>query len=111
MENKEQTQEKTKLELLEGIISNASSEIEREFQKTANNWLACFGTIVFQIETILHSRQIKEGMPDEKFKKAVEKLEFLKQQLQELKTQYSEKETMPPDEIKLRLLENLKILE
>lgn len=105
-----ESEPKTRLEDLQEAIANSPAAIESEFNRTANSWLACFGSRVFIVETYLSSQKTEELLPPEKYQEALSRLEQLKQRLYELKQQYPEKETTPPNEIKEELLEALDIL-
>ncbi len=102
---------KTRLEELQEVIINSGAAIESEFGRTANDWLSCFGSRVFIIETYLDMKKVKELIAPEKHQEALLKLESLKERLHELKQKYPNKETVPPENIKQELLDSLDILE
>lgn len=102
--------QKNSLEELQKTITDAASDIETELDRTANDWLSCFGSVIFRIEIYLHMRMTKKLLPEEKHQQAQLKLGQLKERLHKLKKQYPEKETVPPDEIKQELLDALNIL-
>src|SRR3989344_5336884 len=101
---------KTRLEQLQEAIVNSAFAIESEFDRTANDWLSCFGSRVFVIETYLSSNRVRELLASEKYQEALSRLERLKERLHELRERYPEKEPVPPDEIKQELLDALDIL-
>jgi hypothetical protein len=111
VEIQESKQEENRLEQLRGVIANAGAAIEEEFGRTANDWLSCFGSCVFRVDIYLYSRKVQELLPPEKYEEALSKLERLKEKLYELKKQYPDKETVPPDDIKRGLLKELNVLE
>ena len=108
MDNEQNSE--NRLEELQGVIKNARQGIEAEFARSPNNWLSCFGSKVFVVETHLNSPKLQELVSSEKFQAAVIKLEQLKEKLFELQQQYPDRETMPPDEIKEELLSELDVL-
>lgn len=110
MENLEPKKEKNKLEELEEIIINAPKEIEEEFAGTKNSWLACFINPVDAIETYLSSSRVAVLLSSEQYQRASERLEDLEREVYNLKEQYPERKTIPPDEIKKELLDELDIL-
>ncbi|HVU75616.1 MAG TPA: hypothetical protein VHD38_02180 [Candidatus Paceibacterota bacterium] len=96
-------------ELRESIV-DAPARIEREFERTGNSWLACFGSSVFIIETQLASPRLQAVLPAEQYARATERLENIKIKLSALKEQYPTQEALPPEEIKAELLRELDIL-
>jgi hypothetical protein len=109
MENRE-LPEKNRLEELEDVIKNASLAIDEEFNRTANPWLSCFGSCVFQVETYLGSPKTKSLILPEKYQLAEQRLENLKQKLYDLKKIYPEKNNIPPAETQQELLHELNVL-
>jgi len=101
---------KTRFAELQETIANSAFAIESEFDKTANDWLSCFGSRVFVIETYLSSKKVEELLLPEKHQKALSKLEALKEQLRTLKKRYPSKDTIPPEDIKQDLLNDLDVL-
>ena len=95
---------------LQAAISNSPEAIQAEFSRTANDWLSCFGSRVFLIETYLSSKKLEILLPVEQYQGILAKLERLKDRLSELKKQYPDKNTIPSDEIKQELLAALEIL-
>jgi len=110
IENQESQKEKNRLEELQDLIINAPERIENEFSRTANDWLSCFGSSVFQVETYLSSPKVKALLSTEKYELAEKRIEELKEKLYQLKEQYSDKETIPPEDIKRELITELNIL-
>ena len=109
-ENRESSKEENRLEQLQGVIRNASQSIEEEFSRTANSWLSCFGSSVFQVETYLASSKVVALLPPDKYGLAEKRMEELKEKLHRLKEQYPDKETVPPENIKQELISELDIL-
>lgn len=107
MKNFEKQPLENRIDKIRDIISRSSEEIEEEFKRTANSWLACFGSRVFAIEIMVEA---KDEIGSEKYNTIQEKLEILKQKLFDLKQQYPDKNTVSPDEIKQELLKMLDIL-
>lgn len=110
METKEPKNEKSRLELLRETIAGAARRIEEEFSRTENSWPACFGSSVFVVETYLFSPKVEASLSPEQYQLALKRLEDLKERLYELKQQYPEKETMPPEDVKKELLFELDVL-
>jgi hypothetical protein len=100
-----------RLEELQELIARAAPLIEAEFSRTANSWLNCFGSKVFQVETYLSSPKVEELLSQEAYQRALSNAEALKERLHELKEQYPDKATVPPDEIKQELLQALDVFE
>ncbi|MDD5043455.1 MAG: hypothetical protein PHD51_02165 [Patescibacteria group bacterium] len=110
MEKFEKEHPKSRVDEAKDMISGSPEKIEKEFQETANSWLACFGSRVFVIETYLSGKKAEDELGSEKYNAVMEKLETLKQKLYALKRQYPDKSTTPPDKIKQELLEMLDVL-
>lgn len=110
MENFGHKQEKTRLEELREKIVSAPSRIEDEFARTKNSWLNCFGSSVFVVETYLFSPKLKALLTPEAYNLALQRIEELKERLHELKQQYPDKETIPPDDTKTELLQKLNVI-
>ena len=110
MENFENQPPKTRVEEITNAILNSTKHIEEEFQKTANSWLECFGSRIFVIETLLYGKRSETELGAEKYNVAIKKLEALKEKHYDLKQQYPDKNTIPPDEIKQELLTMLNVL-
>ena len=109
MENLESQKEKSRLDELKDLIADAPARIESEFSRTANDWLSCFGSSIFQIEAYLVSPKVRMLLDPDECDLAEKRLEELKEQLHELKEKYPDKETVPPEEIKQELLGKLDI--
>jgi len=107
---KSESAPKNQLDELKEIIAGSASAIDREYARTANSWLACFGSRVFLVESLIHNKESKRALPSEKLQEARSQLENLKEKLATLKEQYPDKETVPPVEIKQDLLKELNIL-
>ena len=103
--------EKASLEYLQEIIRNSPEGIAREYATTPNPWLACFVTrlTVLMGRMQLHEAELKRVLTPERYQETVEKLSTLDQRVRELKEQYSNKETDPPENIKQELLQKLNI--
>ncbi|MDD3102033.1 MAG: hypothetical protein PHE59_02720 [Patescibacteria group bacterium] len=110
MENFEKQSSENRINEIKNTISKSSEGIEKEFQRTVNSWLACFTSRVFAIEIMMSDKKVEDELGLEKYNTAQEKLEILKQKLFDLKQQYPDRNTVPPDEIKQELLEMLDIL-
>ena len=110
IENQEPQQEKSRLDELQDLIAAAPARIENEFLRTANDWLSCFGSSVFQVETYLGSPKLKALLSAEEYAKAEKRIEELKEMLYELRERYPSKETIPPEDIKQELLGKLDVL-
>jgi RNA binding exosome subunit len=101
----------TRYEEIKTAIARSAEEIEEEFSRTANSWLACFGNRISIIETYLDNQKVAAEIGEEKYLQANARLEDLKQRLFDLKEQYPDKDTIPPTIIKQELLTKLNILE
>jgi hypothetical protein len=110
MENFNKQPNKTRVEEVRDVILRSPAQIEEEFQRTANSWLACFRSSVFVIETYLFGKKAEDELGTKKFNTIQKKLEILKQRIYDLEQQYPDKNTTPPDEIKRELLDMLNIL-
>lgn len=108
--NQEIPPEENRLEQLQEAIRNSRTAIEGEFAKTANDWVSCFGTRVFIIETYLASPKCRALLSPDAYKEAENRLEQLKQRIHELHEKYQSKEQQPPDDIKKELLSSLETL-
>lgn len=102
--------EENRLQQLQEAIINSPQSIEEEFLRTANDWLSCFGSRVFVIETYLSSSKVKALLTQEQYARAEKRMEDLKERLHELRERYPNKEKIPPEDIKQELLRGLDIL-
>jgi len=98
----------TRRESIARIIQGAAEKVEREFADSANDWLSCFGSKIFQIETYLFGAEAEFG-PDET-EVIKDRLDKLTERLMELKKLYHSKTDIPPEEIKQELFRKLNIL-
>lgn len=89
------------------IAAGAPLAIGEEFRRTANSWMACFTSCVFQIEIYLNTKKAKEELGSERHAIADGKLESLKWRVFRLKKEYPEKDTTPMDMIKQELFSML----
>ena len=96
-------EKRKKLEALE-------EEIEQELKKTANNWTACFGGELAITESDLSFKVRAGEIEKEKGKGLQSGIELLKLRIQRLAKQYPLKESLPPDEEREQLLNDLAIL-
>ncbi len=94
---------------LRQAIREAPSRIEDEFSRTANDWLSCFGSTVFVIETYMSSPKYQAAFPPEALVAQEQAVEAIKIRLHALKQQYPEKDPQPPDAVKHELLEALQV--
>jgi len=92
------------------IIEDSKDSIEREFDKTANDWLSCVGSIIFQLETLLSTEKAKTEIGAEMYEEINKKLELVKEKLYELKRQYPYEEPQPPDDVKNEILSMLNVI-
>lgn len=106
-----ETPKQSRLEIVSDIIKNSREAVEREFARSANDWLSCFGSQVFVIETYLTTEKAEQELGVEKFKDIEVKLEGLKSRLLELKKIYPKKDTIPPDQIKDELMRMLNVID
>lgn len=97
---KNESEPKTRLEELREVVANSPQAIEAEFNRTPNSWLECFGSRAFVVDTYLWSKKLAELLSPEEYQRALSRAGQLKERLYELKKQYPEKETVPPDKIK-----------
>lgn len=109
MKNFEQSPKTRVAEATDAIVKSPE-QIENEFLRTANSWLACFGTRVFVIETYLDGKQAATELGSERYHVVQERIEALKEKLHDLREQYPEKDPSPPDAIKQELLAMLDVL-
>ena len=102
--------EESRVDMAKDAISSGAEGIKAEFQRTKNSWLACFGGRLDAIETYLSSEKAKNEFETEEYNAVQEKLETLKRRVNNLKQQYPNRNTVPPDEIKQELLDMLDVL-
>ena len=107
---KEPIKAENRLEQLKEAIRNAPQSIEEEFSRTANPWLSCFGSSVFQVELYLGSPKTKALLSADQYTRADKRVEELKERLYELKKQYPYRKDIPPENIKQELLSKLNVL-
>ncbi len=101
------------LEYLQKIIKNAPERIKKEYATTENTWLSCLITVltIIRLRMLLHKAKLEELLSPEVHKTAMAKLAALERRVKELKKQYPQKETDPPDKIKEELLKAANIFE
>lgn len=92
---------------LKRVIAEAPGRIEAEFSRTANDWLSCFGSSIFVVETYMSSPKYQAMFTPGAFAEQERRLEALKERLSTFKEQYPEKEPQPPDAVKQELLVTL----
>lgn len=106
----ESTPQKSRLQELSELIADAAVRVEREFARTENSWLACFGNSVFLIETHLSSQHLRTLISAEEYQRARERLELLKTEVNSLKERFPSRDTTPPEDLKHALLTALDVL-
>lgn len=105
----QQEDRKTILEEIESVIEQSPEKVEAEFIRTANTWLDCFTSRLFPIETYLTMQSAsQEFNSDEAYQGALGRLEELKGMVLDLKEEYPNQDTIPPDDIKEKLFTSLK---
>jgi hypothetical protein len=102
---------KSRLETARMIISHASQSIEKEYGRTGNPWLSCFGSVIFQLETNLATQSAREELGDDVFTRVNEKLVALKNRLAVLKEEPNSDTTGPSEEVREELLQALNIID
>lgn len=106
---KKSEEQKTILAEIEGIIDQSPEKVEVEFLRTANTWLDCFIDRLFPIETYLNIKTTAEEFGSaEEYQSALSRLEELKDIVLNLKEQYPNQDTIPPDDVKEELFTSLK---
>jgi len=65
---------------------------------------------VFPIETYLNSDKVKAELGEEKYAIVIARLAELKERLHELKQQYPDKSSPPPEEVKKQMIDMLDVL-
>ena len=107
----QEPRESTSVELICDNIANAPSRVEVEFSRTSNTWLECFGSRIFQLETLLYLRQTKAILSPEAFQRAVRALDELKEHHHRLVQEYPDRETIPSADIQQELFKRLDIFD
>lgn len=103
--------EPSPLEALQAAISMAAERIEAEYVRSKNDWLSCFGSSLFVVETYLDMRSVKAELTDEVVTQAQNKLEAVKLDMRAMRARYgSDKSTAIPDAVKSRLVQSLDVL-
>ncbi|MBI2065045.1 MAG: hypothetical protein HYT62_03280 [Candidatus Yanofskybacteria bacterium] len=106
----ENPNKETGVDFIRNNIANAPTEVEAEFSRTANTWLECFGSRIFQIETYLDMNSTRTDLSEEQYGQAEAKLAELKELHAQFKQQYPDRDTIPPEEVKQELFRKLDIL-
>ena len=96
---------------LEEAIRRSPESVKSEFDRTPNDWLRCFGSRIFVIETYLNGPGLKAQMAPGDYAVAAGRMEKLKERLKTLEEQYIGKVNMPPDALQRELFEELDILQ
>lgn len=105
----ENIEHKSRIDEAKDAIRSSSLKIEDEFKRSANSWMACFGSRVFVVETYLASDKVESEIGSEKYIAIMDKLTILKERLFSLKDQFPDKNTVPPENIKQELLKMLDV--
>jgi hypothetical protein len=100
----------SRLEEAAKIISDSPGAIEKEFARTANDWLSCVGSRIFQLECLFSSEKAKMEVGVDTFNEINKKLENVKSKLFVLKEQYPNKDFEPSEAVKKEILSMLNIL-
>ncbi len=103
-------QPENRLQMLQELIENSPAAIESEFARTNNDWLACFGSRIFALETLLEAAKTKTFFSEEGYAVAQEKLRAIKEKFLDYKNRIAQESTSVPAEIKEDLLVGLNIL-
>src|SRR3989339_547930 len=93
-----------RLEEMKRIVAGANKAIEREFSRSANSWLECFGSVIFQLECYTFSEVAKKELGEDKYQGIIIQLEELKERLADYKRQYPDREDIPSEQVKEELL-------
>lgn len=96
----------TPVEAIQMMIDDAPITTEGEFIRTANSWLACFGSNVFRIETALISSRRYLG---DKYIPAQERIEELKIILRDLMLEHAGEKWIPGDTLRHDLFRQLNV--
>jgi hypothetical protein len=107
MENFETQQPRTRIDEAKNLIVRFSESIEEEFQRAGNSWFACFRGHLDPIDIYLFGEKAEKELGAEKYDKVQKVLEALKQKVSDLKQEYPDRNTIPPDDIKKDLLDTL----
>ena len=97
----------SRLEEARKIIAGSREGIEKEFTRSANDWLSCASSRIFQLECLLMTEKAEQEIGPETYKQISVKLELLKTRLAELKEIYSNKEPQPPQKTKEEILRSI----
>lgn len=109
MIERERQQQLSRVEEAKRVIREAPINIENEFNRTANSWLACLGSVIFALETYLDSDKVKSEVGEQEYGRIMKNLEGLKEKHYDLKQEYPDKETIPPEEIRQELLDMINV--
>lgn len=97
------------INLLKEIIKNSPVEIEAEYGKTKNDWLACFGSRIFQLESVFATSEMRSLFSEDEYQTVADRLEQLKGHQYTLKQEHSGREE-PSEAERQQLLEELSML-
>jgi hypothetical protein len=110
IEGEETIGQRSWLEMYGDDINHAVERIDGEYQRGQNDWISCFGTVLFRVELYVEMAHGKQTITDEKYGLARRRLEDLKARKMELAEQYSDKTATPPVELQEELLKSLDVL-
>ena len=103
--------QETRLSELNDLIGGMRAGIEREYAKGGNSWAACVGSRVFQLETVLHGTWSGDtSVPEDKLALAKERIEAFKYKLADLKRDYPERDSVPPQDVQEEIIRELNVL-
>lgn len=105
-----QVDEENPLECARREIQIAPERLAKELSRTSNDWLACFGSSVFSIETNLNLAKRQGLITNEVYAAAKDKLEGLKVQIAQLKDEHEGEAWTPPSELQQELFKKLIVL-
>lgn len=95
---------------LQETISEAPQRITEEFNRSANSWSACYGTSVFQLETILADQDLQHLIPEDTYARARRRLESIKEELAAVKQVFPNKDDILPANLTESLIQQLDVL-
>ena len=105
-------QEKTNLENIKEAIANSPQKIQDEFERSENDWFACYRSRLSVIRMYLHFIKEEGSLPEDECEALEKRLEDLKAKVIEFEKSHSrEKEPQPTEEIRQELLDGLDIFQ
>lgn len=99
-------------ERLHNIVSESPEAIAAEFEQTENDWISCFASRAFILETNLYLAKDDGEITPEEYDNYQAKIEIVKKKLNDARNNYrNQGKKLPPSDLMNELMDSLNIFE